>query len=438
MSMSKTLSYGTDILFIIFAVYLFFYYFDIFLKRRKRTVLSMIGLVIFMAWQFEMSSVNLLPAYGNIIVTIITTLFAVAQIYEGKFWNKCIFTIAFNAIWMLIETISGNILLTYCCEFTDLQALGTLGSFTSKIVFMIAITALKRVFTKDEIKELPVRYSFMLVLIPIGSIYIMNNIFMLGYKLHSNRANIQSAVTAVILLGVNVLVFYIYIKLADDLQLRRMTSVYEQQLDLCERHQQERELSILRLRDMRHNMKNNLVSILAYAENGDNEKIIRFVNEIMEEGGIKTSTVTNSGNIVIDSLIGYWYVEAKKVGIDFSVNLNIPMEMPFRGADICLILGNLLENAVEAAQKAEGKKYIRLHMKYDKNNLLLFVENNYKGVLIKTKDKRLKSTKTDAENHGVGLSSVYRIAAKYHGVVTIDDDVANRFLIRVVLYAKQE
>lgn len=438
MSMSKILSYGTDILFIIFAVYLFFYYFDIFLKRRKRTVLSMIGLVIFMAWQFEMSSVNLLPAYGNIIVTIITTLFAVAQIYEGKFWNKCIFTIAFNAIWMLIETISGNILLTYCCEFTDLQALGTLGSFTSKIVFMIAITALKRVFTKDEIKELPVRYSFMLVLIPIGSIYIMNNIFMLGYRLHSNRANIQSAVTAVILLGVNVLVFYIYIKLADDLQLRRMTSVYEQQLDLCERHQQERELSILRLRDMRHNMKNNLVSILAYAENGDNEKIIRFVNEIMEEGGIKTSTVTNSGNIVIDSLIGYWYVEAKKVGIDFSVNLNISMEMPFRGADICLILGNLLENAVEAAQKAEGKKYIRLHMKYDKNNLLLFVENNYKGVLIKTKDKRLKSTKTDAGNHGVGLSSVYRIAAKYHGVVTIDDGVTNRFLIRVVLYGKQK
>lgn len=438
MSMSKILSYGTDILFIIFAVYLFFYYFDIFLKRRIRTVLSMIGLVIFMAWQFEMSSVNLLPAYGNIIVTIITTLFAVAQIYEGKFWNKCIFTIAFNAIWMLIETISGNILLTYCCEFTDLQALGTLGSFTSKIVFMIAITALKRVFTKDEIKELPVRYSFMLVLIPIGSIYIMNNIFMLGYRLHSNRANIQSAVTAVILLGVNVLVFYIYIKLADDLQLRRMTSVYEQQLDLCERHQQERELSILQLRDVRHNMKNNLVSILAYAENGDNEKIIRFVNEIMEEGGIKTSTVTNSGNIVIDSLIGYWYVEAKKVGIDFSVNLNIPMEMPFRGADICLILGNLLENAVEAAQKAEGKKYIRLHMKYDKNNLLLFVENNYKGVLIKTKDKRLKSTKTDAGNHGVGLSSVYRIAAKYHGVVTIDDGVTNRFLIRVVLYGKQK
>ena len=42
----------------------------------------------------------------------------------------------------------------------------------------------------------------------------------------------------------------------DDLQLRRMTSVYEQQLELCERHQQERELSMLQLRDIKHNMKN--------------------------------------------------------------------------------------------------------------------------------------------------------------------------------------
>ena len=83
MSMSKTLSYGTDILFIIFAVYLFFYYFDIFLKRRKRTVLSMIGLVIFMAWQFEMSSVNLLPAYGIVSLVAVTMAAVLISQYIG-------------------------------------------------------------------------------------------------------------------------------------------------------------------------------------------------------------------------------------------------------------------------------------------------------------------------------------------------------------------
>lgn len=264
----------------------------------------------------------------------------------------------------------------------------------------------------------------------------MNNIFMFYYKVNSRLVNVHLTVIAVILLSINVLIFYLYMKLAADLQLGHITSIYEHQLELCEHHQEERELSILQMRDMKHNMKNNLVSILALAEKKECDKIVNFVNEIMEEGGMKISSITNSGNVVIDSLIGYWYVVAKKVGIDFSVNIHIPMKMPFKGADLCLILGNLLENAVEAARKGEEEKYIKVHMKYDKNNLLLFVMNNYKTQLIKTKDKRLKSTKTDSGNHGVGLPSVYRAAAKYHGTVIIEDSIPGRFLIRVILYGK--
>lgn len=108
------------------------------------------------------------------------------------------------------------------------------------------------------------------------------------------------------------------------------------------------------------------------------------------------------------------------------------------GADICLILGNLLENAVEAAEKAKKKKYIKIQMKYDRGNLLIFLMNSYQGRLIKMKDKRLKSTKSDAGNHGVGLPSVYRAVAKYNGTVTVDDSIPERFLVRVVLYGEKE
>ena len=287
----------------------------------------------------------------------------------------------------------------------------------------------------DEIKELSVKYSVMLVLIPTGSIYVMNEIFLFNYKIDSNRANFHSAIAAIILLCMNVLIFYIYMKLTDDLRLKRMNAVYEQQLELCERHQQEREISTLQLRDVRHNMKNNLVSILAYAENKECEKIIGFVNEIMEEGGVTISTITNSGNIVIDSLIGYWYVTAQNKKIIFKTDICIPMIMPFKGADLSLILGNLLENAVEAAEKVEENRYINVKMKFDKNNLLLFVDNSYKGKLLKTRDNRLKSTKSDAENHGVGLASVYRAVAKYHGSVVIEDSEPGKFKIRIVLYS---
>lgn len=435
MWIDKALSYGADILLSAYAVYLFFYYFDIFFDRKKGKGLSVVGLAVFVLWQFGISIIISFPAYVNIVVTVIVTLFAVMIAYEGMWWNKCVFVITFNAIWMLMETLCSYILMIYCEKYAFVQPVG---SFVSKSFFFVVIIALKKVFTDDEIKELPARYSIMLVLIPMGTIYIMNNVFMLGFTVNNNHTRINSAITVIILLGMNVLIFYIYMKLADDLRLRRMTSVYEQQLELCERHQQEMEISMLQLRDVKHNMKNNLVSILAYAENKEHEKIIGFINEFMGECGVTIAAVSNSGNIVIDSLIGYWYVTAQKKGIDFSVDICIPMMMPFKGADMCLILGNLLENAVEAAQKAEGKKYIAIKMKYDKNNLLLSVTNSYVGKLIKTKNHRLKSTKPDAGNHGVGLSSVYRAAAKYHGTVVIEDSVPEQFRIRVLLYGSQE
>lgn len=147
------------------------------------------------------------------------------------------------------------------------------------------------------------------------------------------------------------------------------------------------------------------------------------------------ASISNSGNIVIDSLIGYWYVTAQNKRIIFKTDICIPMIMPFKGADLSLILGNLLENAVEAAEKVEENRYINVKMKFDKNNLLLFVENSYKGKLLKTRDSRLKSTKSDAENHGVGLASVYRAVAKYHGSVIIEDSEPGKFKIRIVLYS---
>lgn len=428
------LSYGADILLSGFAVYLFIFYFDIFFIRKQEKRMQIAGCLLFTIWQLIISYINFMPVYVNISIACVVTFISVTIVYVGGGVNKCIFSLAFNAIWMLIETLSGYILSMFLNELVYPQLYNALGSLISKIIFFLVILALKSVFTNEEIRELSIKYSVMFVLIPIGSIYIMNDIFLLGSQTKDKLINIRSIAVAVILLSVNVLIFYIYIKLADDLRLRRVNSVYEQQLELCERHQQEREISTLQLRDVRHNMKNNLVSILAYAENRECEKIIDFVNEVMDEGGITLSSISNSGNIVIDSLIGYWYVRAQKDKIDFSVKISIPMVMPFKGADLCLILGNLLENAVEAARKAEKKKYIKIHLKYDKDNLLMFVVNSYKGKLIKTKDKMLKSTKPNASNHGVGLSSVYRAVAKYQGTVVIDDSVPEQFCIRVLLY----
>lgn len=217
MLIDKVFSVGINILLIGFAIYLFLSYFSIFFVRRGKKIAFVVGISIFAVTDIFLS----LPPYLNVGLTILDTLAAVILIYEGKFWKKCVFVIAFSAIWMMIETFSGYVFLIYFGQFEALQTLAGLGSFVSKCLFLCVIMALKRVFTDDEIRDLPASYSIMLVLIPMGSIYIMNNIFMLCHSVNSRQANFSSAVVAIILLGINILIFYIYIRLADELQLKR-------------------------------------------------------------------------------------------------------------------------------------------------------------------------------------------------------------------------
>ena len=424
---------GIEILLIVFSVYLFFSYFNIFFRRKKGRRFLFIGVATLVIWQIGISDfINFsLSAIYNIGVTISVSLFVVIIVFRGKFWKKYFFCIAFDAIWMLSEMLMHNLLIIYCDYLARSQLFG---SFTSKVLLMIVIITLKRVFTSKKVMELSDKYSFLLVFIPTGSIYIMSVVFMLAYNAKGDYAEMYSVIAVLVLLFLNVLIFYIYIKLADILYVRKMNLVYERQLELCERHQEETEVSMLRVREVRHNMKNHLISILGYVEKGESGKLKNFINDVMGEGNLNLSTVANSGHIVTDSLIEYWNRIAENKRIEFKTELSIPMEMPFKGADISLILGNLLENAVEGAGKVEGTKYIRLKMKYDRNNLLIVVENNYKGELKKVNEQELLTTKEDAVNHGIGLASVNRAIRKYQGMMFIDDAVPERFLMRIVLY----
>ena len=402
-----------DILPTVFTAYIFFFYFNIFFEKKKRSIRVLTGIIVFVFWQLSIPEiVRILPAARNIGVTVGVTLFAVISIFEGKIWKKCFFVIIFDAVWMLVETLVNNLLMLYCEYLAVSQRFG---AFVSKLLFFAVILALKKIFTNEEIKELPAGHNILLVFIPVGSIYIMNAVFTLAYSTSWEYAEVYSLMSVVILLVINVLGFYVYIKLADDLQVKRMNVVYEQQLELCERHQEETEISMLQIRDVRHSMRNHFISILAYAERGECDEIIQFVDDVIEDGKLELSGTVNTGNIVTDSLVGYWERIAEQKGIEFRSELSIPMEMPFKGADISLILGNLLENAVEGAGKAEKRKYIRLKIKYDKKNLLIMVENSYKGKLVKGRGEELRTTKTDKDNHGIGLSSVRRVVGKYHG-----------------------
>ena len=165
MLVNKMLLNAIKILLVIFAIFLFSYYFSVFFIRRKKRITIVLGYTIFAVWQLMLLNTSILPVYINISVTIVITFISAMCVYEGKSWNKCIFALAFNAIWMMIETVSGYILSIYCNQFIYSQMYGILGSVISKILFLLIIFALRKIFSVGGITEFSVKYSIMLIII---------------------------------------------------------------------------------------------------------------------------------------------------------------------------------------------------------------------------------------------------------------------------------
>lgn len=169
-----------DIFLALFTVYIFFLYFDIFFVRKKKNICVRVGIITLLLWQLIIPNIiHRFPIGYNIGITVLLTLFTVTNIYDGKGWIKCFFGISFDAIWMLVETLVGAVLIIYSANIVELQPVGSL---ISKVIFFIVIMALKKVFSNEKIKELPRAHNLLIVLIPIGSIFIMDIVFRMAYR----------------------------------------------------------------------------------------------------------------------------------------------------------------------------------------------------------------------------------------------------------------
>lgn len=300
------------------------------------------------------------------------------------------------------------------------------------------ILGVEKVFEGQGIRELPLNYSFMLLLIPVGSIFTANTIFHLSVDELGTAMELNTILSIVIVLGINVLIFRIYMKLAEEFELKKNTTVYIKQLELYEMYGREQERNMKELREVKHDIKNNLLLIRGYAEKNQNKDILDFVDRFLEKDIFALPGSMRTGNPGIDSIITYKRNVAQKKEIDIQIEMNIPMLLPFNAADIAVILGNIFDNAIESTIKLEpNKRYISFHMKYDKGNLLISILNTYDGGLNLDRKEKLLTRKDDIINHGMGIDIVKNAVNKYHGTLQIQHS-NNEFLVKIVLYGPGE
>ena len=166
-----------------------------------------------------------------------------------------------------------------------------------------------------------------------------------------------------------------------------------------------------------HDFRNHCGVIKNYLVKGKSEEALDYLNELTGSRS-SYSHETWTGDETIDYLIGSKKTAAEEGGIHFEAEAEFPRNINIKSSDLCAILGNLLDNAIEACVKIEDedKRKIHLIIRRIRHMLIVKVENSYddKPVVI---DGEYKTSKTDGGLHGWGIKSARAAAEKYDGIV---------------------
>ena len=410
-------------------------YLDTFLIKIKMNwkIIAIWG--FFILWQI-CSTLNIikLPDYDILVISVLAVLL-VSLNYEGRIFKKTVFTLVYNSIWMLTEILLVFIFIAIGLDY-DTQEL--LGSLLSKVFLFVIVEALKHFFGNEKIKELPRSYNMILVLIPLGSMFVVYTSFFMSANSQKSFSVLWSFASLVIMLFINILIFTIYLKLSEDMELREKNVVCKQEIDLYNRHIEEKENSMLEFRKAKHDLKNQLIFLLERCEKKEYKEVELFLEQLIEKAPFDSLTISKTDNSVVDALVNYKYTIAKRFGIEFIVKLEIPMTLPFENADMCIVLGNALDNAMEANIRADiEKRYVKLNMRMDMNNLVIVIENSFNGQISEDKKGKILTIKTNKINHGFGLDSIQKVVNKYHGFMRTSY-TETVFTIEILLYGKTE
>lgn len=337
--------------------------------------------------------------------------------YQGSLKKHCFFALMICTVWMLVESIIGILLNVFGLQGNELQIAGTV--ISNLCMFIIAVV-IEHYVKGRSTQEISMRYIVVILTVPIVSIYLMHHILLIAmaYEEYFSFAMISS----LFLLLLNYVIFEVYDWMAQEAELIKKNQLYEQQLELCRRQAEEREAYDRGLRRVQHDIKSHFVALLGMIEAKDMENAAAYIRPLLDSSvGHSAMEISHSGNVVIDSLINYRYALAKKEGIAFMADIVIPSDIPFQSSHLAIVLGNLLENALEACREiSDGQRYIAIEIYYVKKVLMITVKNTCKGQRSKNREGRFITTKKDVSNHGLGLSSVELAVSSYQGQVVTE------------------
>ncbi len=279
------------------------------------------------------------------------------------------------------------------------------------IVFALLLLLVKH-FIKNDDLILSKNEWFIMGGVLIASIIILLLLYLSVFESTSNNQKVMLVLSILGIVLVNITIYILLIQLS-----KKQKAVLETSLVKQEYHHQKEFTSALKdqydqLQKMHHDFSNTLLVIQTLNNEQKYDSINSYITKYIEENKNTLKFVTTN-NEYINAVINSKIALAKNNNIN--VTFNIYTEIPdINQIDLCNLLNNMFDNAIEACKKCNDNREISLEIRCDKMSLNFFIRNSIPHSVFSS-NPGLVSDKKDRKRHGFGTKIIKDIAAKHHG-----------------------
>lgn len=187
------------------------------------------------------------------------------------------------------------------------------------------------------------------------------------------------------------------------------------QTELIQTHYAEVENMYRQMRGWRHDYRNHIQTMKSYAAAGDLESVKSYLDEL--DTDLSTvDTVVKTGNKMTDAILNSKISLAKSQNITVLADAHVPVALTTAELDLCIIIGNLFDNAIEASLSLpEEQRMIRVYMDMKNTQLYMSFTNRTAQGKQKKENGIFKTTK--GKGHGFGLVRIDTIIERYSGYI---------------------
>ena len=259
-----------------------------------------------------------------------------------------------------------------------------------------------------------------------GAIFVIAGLTIESYYING-KIYINMSLTLLLFFTVfSIIISWVYAMRTEDLyddftQSSSRLELAKNQIDMQKEYYTALSGQMNEIREMKHDIRHFIGTMSRLVEGGRFDELKEFLKEYGEKTEIEQLPVFCE-NVVANSIIGYYYLRAKESGIPFESRCNIGMQTAMSDSDLCIVLGNALENAIEACRQKDNseRRFASVKAGTIKGQWLLKVKNSYNGQL-EIRDGRYISSK-DGKSHGLGIRNIEKVAETYGGFVKIEHD----------------